>query len=489
MAKRQRRRRQQRRGEHAKREGWKTRHSLITGAGLVAGAIGVGPAAAQAAYLYVGSTGDGTGASDCATSTNTDCTLRQAVSDANANPDCAYISFRSCLSGTITLGSEIDISNPVSIYGPNSNNPSQLTVSGDSNYRIFNIDMDTSGDYVGVNSLRLADGDAHLGGAIFNYDSVLSIFNSVLTGNDAYAGGALYEYGDYDGGTDTRITFSTLSGNDAAFGGGVAARQSFGLIGGSTFNGNDAYAGGALIAPPAGGGGAIFDSTISGNDAAYTGGVSTEYVFPFYNSILANNTGGTYPDVFSSYIYGLASLIENPGPNPIYGSYNITGQDPLLGGLANNGGPTPTLRPAFNSPVVDAGYTDVQVDQRFSYRPIDIASRPNRISGFYGAADIGSVELTTAEATPPPSPPAPAPVVKKKKKCKKKKKKNHAAQSAKKKKCKKKKKRAASAVARQAVHAWQDEARTIRDAHPRQLRDGVRQHHRIHWADQAWRQL
>jgi hypothetical protein len=478
MAKRQRRRRDERRKEHAKREGWKTRHSVITGAGLVAGAIGVGPAAAHAAYFYVGSTGD-TGGSNasCSNPANTDCTLRQALVATNTDAGFDYIYFNSGLSGTITLGDYLLVTNPVGIYGPNLDNPSQLTVSGDDNSGIFNIDVTNPGAFVGISSLRLADGSQLLGGAIFNLDSELGIFNSILTGNEAGYGGAIYESGDYDDGYNTRVAYSTLTGNEAGFGGAITGKYSFGSLSESTVTGNDAYAVGGVFGGFGGdGGGRVFDSTISGNNATYTGGLAADYVAPFYNSILANNSGAPYSDVYSAYLYGIASLIRTPGAVPVYGLYNLTGVDPLLGGLADNGGPTPNLRPAFNSPVVDAGYSESFTDQRFSTRPIDIPGRPNRIPGFYGAADIGSVELTVAEGTAPASPPAPQPVAKKKCK-KKKKKKNHAAQSAKKKKCKKKKKkRAAAVMTRRALHAH-DSAGPLLE----------RAQRRSDWADGAWR--
>ena len=113
----------------------------------------------------------------------------------------------------------------------------------------------------------------------------------------------------------------------------------------------------------------------------------------------------------------------NPGPN-------ITGQDPQLGGLTSNGGPTPTLKPAAGSPVVDQGSSSVPGDQRAFPRRVDNPVVANAPGG--NAADIGSVELTLGEgpqpaAVQPPPPPAPT----KKKKCKKKKKKHHSAAAAK----------------------------------------------------------
>jgi hypothetical protein len=130
--------------------------------------------------------------------------------------------------------------------------------------------------------------------------------------------------------------------------------------------------------------------------------------------------------------------------------------DPMLGPLQPNGGPTSTMLPAANSPVIDQGsaadQSDPSHDQRGSARPADFSGIANPLGG--DGSDIGAVEVQkdcadqatpggTCLSTPPPgggsTPPPSSSPVKKKKKCKKAKKRS--ASSAKKKKCKKKKKR------------------------------------------------
>ena len=67
----------------------------------------------------------------------------------------------------------------------------------------------------------------------------------------------------------------------------------------------------------------------------------------------------------------------------------LTG-DPLLGPLAANGGPTPTMAPAEGSPVIDAGSAfGLTTDQRGLARPSDFPSLSNAGDG----SDIGAVEL------------------------------------------------------------------------------------------------
>jgi CSLREA domain-containing protein len=471
MAKRQRRRRQERRKEHAGREGWTTRQSVITGAGLVAsGVLGVAqPALADSFTVNAG--GDG-GDGTCQDVATGDCTLRDAIYSANGDADNSYISFASNVTGTITLNAALPVVYGTYVYGPG---PDKLTISGDDNSGIFNAYMVNPGYPLHIEGLTLTHGSQPFGAAIYDENARLSVYDSVLTGNNAFAGGAIYEAGGYDGGYDTNITFSTLSGNSANYGGAVWANYFFGLVGATTFQGNSSKYGGAIDSPKPVGffNGFVYDSTISGNSASESGGGMYVYATYLTNTILANNTG-TNPDLVGlAYVGALNSLIRDPGTTVINGSNNLTGQDPQLSALGNNGGNTPTMRPAASSPVADAGYSLAPIDQRGSQRPFDLPTVANTNNG--NAADIGAVELTAAEAAPPSSPPPPAVVPpKKKKKCKKHKKKHHSAVAAKKKKCKKKKKKhAAQTTSERAISAWRAEIRR---------NSGSRA-----WGDQAWR--
>src|SRR5689334_7384322 len=116
MAKRQRRRRLERRQEHAKNRGWRTHHSVLTGAALTAGGmLGIAqPALADDSPVKSpADDGDAT----CQDVVAGDCTLRDAVSDANADSNCSVIYFASYVTGTIAVGSSIDVNYPTYIFG------------------------------------------------------------------------------------------------------------------------------------------------------------------------------------------------------------------------------------------------------------------------------------------------------------------------------------------------------------------------------------
>jgi hypothetical protein len=461
---------------------------VITGVGVAATATLGLAGAAQAEYetYYVGSTADTTGSADCLDPENTTCTLRDAVYAANSNdPYVDYVVFASNVTGTVTLGgSDITIEAPVNIYGRGANVD---TVSGNGNSRIFNLDMADTGANVRIYGLTLTDGyGPDAGGAILDNNADLTVVDSRLTGNSAYSGGAIFEYGGSEDGTNLFVAYSTIDHNLAVYGGGIAGNESAGFVGGSTLSGNTAYGnGGAIINNSGGYGVGLYDATISGNTAGDEGGgIRTFYAYA-NNTIIANNSATDFPDTYNAYLYGFTSLIRSPGSD-LDGDYNITGTDPQLGALANNGGNTPTMRPAASSPVVDRGLSGAYYDQRGFNRHVDNPNKPNFFDSPY-ASDIGSVELTLGEgpqpptATPAPTPaPAPGKTFNKKKAIKKCKKKFPGKDKAKKrKKCIKRAKRRArvSAMglhyAAPAIRRWRAEARE--HAPDR------------HWGDRAWK--
>jgi predicted outer membrane repeat protein len=442
MARRQRRRRQRRRQEHAHGRGLSLKRSVITGAGISAGALGLA-STASAATFAVDTTADTAPAiGECASPTLTDCSLRQAIDVANATPNPGgsfdYITFNSNVTGTITVGSEMPITEPVYITGPGAN---VLTVSaaGGAPHRIFNIDLTAASNLpVGIYRLTLSGG--HLatgsGGAIFDGDAVLKVNESVLSGNSAATyGGAIYMRGDDAGGGAGNIIYAdTITGNTAGVtGGGIYGHKSIGSLTTSTVTGNQVQSPTTLGHIGAGvysaAYGHVIDSTVAGNGPAYWGaGVAAGDGMEIYNSILADNTASSFPDLHAGAgVKAGFSLIEDGSPLETTEGPNLIGVDPQLGPLQNNGGATPTMQPSGGSPVIDQGHSRFGRDQRLGPRRVDNPTVVNATGG--DAADIGAVELPyVAPAVPPPPPPP------KKKKCKK-----HKKRAASAKKCKKKK--------------------------------------------------
>jgi hypothetical protein len=188
--------RERRRKRNRQELGGISRRQLIAAGGLTAGATLAMSGVAHAAPMTftVGSLDDTTGASDCATPTNTDCTLRQAILDANDNSGADTIVFASGLTGTITLvGNPDTITEAVAIQGPGA---SDITVDGDNAYRIFRIDLTPANDPVSISGLRLENGYVSgNGGAIENNNANLSISNAEVKYSSAVPngnGGGIY---------------------------------------------------------------------------------------------------------------------------------------------------------------------------------------------------------------------------------------------------------------------------------------------------------
>jgi Bacterial Ig-like domain (group 3)/Putative Ig domain len=203
-----------------------------------------------------------------------------------------------------------------------------------------------------LGSVSGGGGGAGLGGAIFNFGGIVNIENSTLASNAAA------------GGVGTGV-------NPGLAGGG---------LGGAIFNHN-----GSLT---------IVNSTISANDAPDGGrgvfnlgdaGVSTAII----NNTIIGQSDTAVSDLASASINagadfagGIGSLIRTV--SGAFAGALVTG-DPLLGALANNGGPTHTMVPAVGSPAVNAGdnlaAAGITTDQTGLFP---------RVNG--GTVDIGSFE-------------------------------------------------------------------------------------------------
>ncbi len=67
----------------------------------------------------------------------------------------------------------------------------------------------------------------------------------------------------------------------------------------------------------------------------------------------------------------------------------LVGEDPLLGVLRNNGGPTRTHALLTGSPAIDAGDTDLDTDQRGYARPSGLADD----IGAFEEAQVGTITI------------------------------------------------------------------------------------------------
>jgi predicted outer membrane repeat protein len=250
-----------------------------------------------------------------------------------------------------------------------------------------------------VRDSLLTGNSAHWGGGIYNNEpGELTVVRSSLTGNSTSAAGA----GIYNWGGKASIVETSVSGNESVDAAGILNGNSGEmLIDASTISGNQAVGNGGGILQ-AGALLTVRNSTISGNEADGEGGGIQHAFGPleiYHSTITANRAdadnsgvgagGGIFhvlgptllvdhtivagntsniaisDDVVGNFDarYSLIGDDTGAGINDIEG--NIVGTsaepvDPLLGPLADNGGPTLTHALLSGSPAIDAGDSAVE---------------------------------------------------------------------------------------------------------------------------------
>ena len=374
------------------RERRRKRRRLAAGAGLGIGAVLGASATAEAADFTVSNLNDSGPGS-----------LRQAVLDSDAAPGGDRILFQSTLSGQLTVASELPITETVAILGPGAN---LLAISGGNSSRIFYVHPAAPSSPVSISGLTLRDASAPgSGGAILNEASHLTVDHAVITQNHAGAGDP--GGGIYVGTGSLTLRNSTVSANSAYRGGGIDSLQSAPnvvTIENSTITGNQAtLVGGGISFQNGLNNGAqlnIRSSTISGNivsTGSYGGGGIFLHsgITSLVSTIVADNAAPVAPDIrtYNPAVPASASfsLVENAAGATITGGPNIFGQDPKLGVLGDNGGPTPTIGLLDGSPALDTGLSaGIALDQRGAPRPFDLQGIAATPGG--DAADIGAYE-------------------------------------------------------------------------------------------------
>jgi len=216
------------------------------------------------------------------------------------------------------------------------------------------------------------------GGAIYSANNNLTMDRCTLNGNQAGSGGGIAHFG-----RSLLLTASTLTGNSAISDGGGIYASGNATYTNSTLSGNQAGNGGGGLFQNRGEAVMLF-TTVANNFAGFGAGVYKEGSVPgslsLQNTLLSKNADGDCDGVLTSLGHNLSSdthcgsAFTQPGDR--------IGIDPMLGPLANNGGPTMTHMLLVGSPAIDAAVmvAGLTTDQRGVKRP-------------QGAnPDIGSVE-------------------------------------------------------------------------------------------------
>ncbi|KAA3636401.1 MAG: hypothetical protein DWP92_09590, partial [Armatimonadetes bacterium] len=265
--------------------------------------------------------------------------------------------------------------------------------------------LSTDGGSVTVSGSSFSDNTAKRdGGAIYVNGGSLSIDSSTFDGNEATdsSGGAIW----LNDGTTLTVATSTFSNNSAG-GSGGAIRQlgDTASINSSLFDGNTATSFGGALSTATDASVTVTNSTLVFNTAGTSGGAMKSGAVELIFSTVTSNTASSFGSniraeslsakstviaygkvVAECQVTGVTTSVSSFGGDT--SCFGAAMGDPKLGALANNGGPTKTRQPAFDSPLVGAAnaVAGVTTDQRGVARPDG------------AAADIGAVEVRSPMA-------------------------------------------------------------------------------------------
>ena len=215
-----------------------------------------------------------------------------------------------------------------------------------------------------------------------------TIAANVASGDEVYGAGiSLSSLGDLE------LSASTVAANS-----GTSESWYAGSGIGFTSNGGTLLASGSTIAGNlAGAGSPAEDRGV--NVDAFTPGPTIE----LQNTVIADPVGG---DSCRGTVTSLGHNAEDGAGCGLLSPTDVSGVDPALGPLTDNGGPTETMAPGPLSPLLDQGAAAGQSsDQRLFARPVDLPAVANAAGG--DGSDIGAVELALPQ--PPAAPPGPPP--------------------------------------------------------------------------------
>jgi hypothetical protein len=238
---------------------------------------------------------------------------------------------------------------------------------------------------------------ANRGGGVYTYGGG-SIANSTIAGNASEGGGGLFN------GSSSSLTIlnSTLSGNTGGFGGGGIVNFGALTLKNSTLSGN--VAGATAEFEGYGGGGILNFNTLTlvnctvAFNVAQNGGIGGGILdisegggIVLQNTIIARNSAPmSSSNDISVFVPALVQFCLIQDTNGLLlapgSTRNILGVDPLLGPLANNGGPTQTHMLLAGSPA--RGHGSLALASGLSTDPRGFPR------SFYGSVDIGAVQAS-----------------------------------------------------------------------------------------------
>lgn len=384
--------------------------------------------------------------------------LRQAVLNANAIAGTDTVRFSDGTAGTvnftdttpetITVLSEIAIGTPLTIQGTGAG---LLSISGGDATRV--VAIDTTGA-VSLADLTVRNGRSSSGGGIGAQGGVQLLLTRCVVSNNQIVpvngAGILHRGGPGSSLSLNQCSIASNSTTGGVGGAGIHNEALVATISNTTFSGNVSdSSGGAYRQQTLGASSAFTNCTFSGNTASSTGGGAIRLVsqgslaltnctvtdnrlisgtggginaaalstVTLHNTVVADNYLGNSPGTTRS---DISSVLVGASSNNLIGvDTNLTGitngtngnqigtaavpLNPVIGPLANNGGPTLTHALLAGSPGLNAGNNAVVAADTFDLDGDSDTTEPvpfdQRGTGFFrtiGTVDIGAIELQKA---------------------------------------------------------------------------------------------
>jgi predicted outer membrane repeat protein len=313
------------------------------------------------------------------------------------------------LQGVVSLdqvdvsGNSADYAAGIAVFNYSNLTLSQSTVSANSAARKGGAIEIVNGAGVTLNRSTVSDNSASRGGGIFvSFYSELDINQSTVSGNTAtsappQSGGGIYGYKC----GRLAVVDSTVSANTTNYrGSGIVAIECPLSLANVTVAGNvSTGSGGAVYLGHADV--AIVNSTISGNSGHDVGGLLVDNgTATLANTILGGNAAdGAYAATADlgqngtgsvSAQYSLLGTALDVAQFNDGGNHNLFADDPQLGPLQDNGGPTRTMATLQGAMVVDAGSNGLA---QVPGHPLTYDQRPGYPRIVNGTVDIGAYEL------------------------------------------------------------------------------------------------
>ena len=247
-----------------------------------------------------------------------------------------------------------------------------------------------------IRDSTIRNNDSSFGGGVYSNVLELTVQRTTIAGNESTEGGGLVLASYFNNLSNpppsSAIRSSTISGNTAAKGGGILADGNQSMTGGlkqvvtvqnSTVADNRASADGGGIMADNGATVTLDNATVAYNRAdsdGVSGGVGggvfqhSAATFELGDSVVAKNAVGPglspqqCEGTFGTAADGLVRENQSSGSCSFGGVYTIVA-DALIGQLADNGGPTETVKLRAGSPAIGFSESCPKRDQRGKLRP------------------------------------------------------------------------------------------------------------------------